>query len=125
MSDINELGWYKVGFEGLSAWMVRQLATHFSENFRTLIDIDIEDQEYTNKIVEKMSNIDFNLNLMKRSDEFAEKLLSSRNDPSELDTEYRKILINRSIKNSVNLSVSIKNECLELINMVIEHERNK
>ena len=115
-SVIDELIWYKNGFEKVSAGMVVLLM----EDFAICYPLDINDQK-ARLFIDVMKDI---MNRINKINAYIERLIShqSKNDT---DDALKRVIIDRYIKQVVKDTNEIKTQMIAMIEEVIENERNQ
>lgn len=114
--DIEELNWYKIGFEQASAGMVVLLM----EDFVNCYPLDINDHKaklFIDVMVDTMNRIN-------KINTYIERLIShqSKNDT---DDALKRVIIDRYIKQVVKDTNEIKTQMIAMIEEVIKDERNQ
>ena len=111
-SVIDELIWYKNGFEKVSAGMVVLLL----EDFLNRYPIDANDRK-TALVVDETERL---MNRINKINAYIERLIShqSKNDA---DDEWKRVIIDRSIKQVAKDTNTIKTKMLDAIDKIIEN----
>ena len=110
--DIEELNWYKIGFEQASAGMVVLLL----EDFINCYPIDANDHKAW-LFIDAMEDTMYRIN---KINAYIERLIShqSKNDA---DDEWKRVIIDRSIKQVAKDTNTIKTKMLDAIDKIIEN----
>ena len=110
--DIEELNWYKIGFEQASAGMVVLLL----EDFLNRYPIDANDRK-TALVVDETERLMQRIN---KINAYIERLIShqSKNDA---DDEWKRVIIDRAIKQVAKDTNTIKTKMLDAIDKIIEN----
>ena len=111
-SVIDELIWYKNGFEKVSAGMVVLLM----EDFANCYPLDINDHK-ARLFIDVMVDI---MNHINKINAYIERLIShqSKNDA---DDEWKRVIIDRAIKQVAKDTNTIKTKMLDAIDKIIEN----
>ena len=111
-SVIDELIWYKNGFEKVSAGMVVLLL----EDFLNRYPIDANDRK-TALVVDETERL---MNRINKINAYIERLIShqSKNDA---DDEWKRVIIDRAIKQVAKDTNTIKTKMLDAIDKIIEN----
>ena len=114
--NIEELNWYKIGFEQASAGMVVLLL----EDFLNRYPIDANDRK-TALVVDETERL---MNRINKINAYIERLIShqSKNDT---DDALKRVIIDRYIKQVVKDTNEIKTQMIAMIEEVIENDRNQ
>ena len=114
--DIEELNWYKIGFEQASAGMVVLLL----EDFLNRYPLDANDRK-TALVVEETERLMQRIN---KINAYIERLISHQSK-NATDDAWKRVIIDRSIKQVVKDTNEIKTQMIAMIEEVIENERNQ
>ena len=111
-TNIEVLNWYKNGFANASAGMVVLLM----EDFANCYPLDINDQK-ARLFIDVMKDI---MNRINKINAYIERLIShqSKNDA---DDEWKRVIIDRSIKQVAKDTNTIKTKMLDAIDKIIEN----